>query len=246
MILTKACFLVCVGGNQLLTAVMLPNTKHIAPESRANVINRHNDVIGFHNSKKVTTGHLCLLKDDDQKRSVVIYSNSPNKPVNIPQQYLAFQKCKKRFLAHDLMDVNGQIKPLHPKQKEYLDSQIITHAWAALHKGHVVGLITYPYLKSHQMHDLNFTSYQSIARKALQTVGYVVSCDVVLDKSDQLRIYNIHSTYERKVTVGRKRGGLSLETDSASKQRIDKTFHYFTRELPRTSHLSFNAVLQNA
>lgn len=43
--------------------------------------------------------------------------------------------------------MKGEIKPLHPRQLSYLKGQLITHCWAAVHKGHVVGLIAYPVIR---------------------------------------------------------------------------------------------------
>lgn len=216
MILSQCLFLVCVSKQHIQSAIMLPNTKHIqSADARMNVKNRLNDVVAFHNSQKITTGKLGFIPDADLK--VGIYVDTPLRPESIQQGWYHFQKCRKRFNEFDLMNDKGDIPELHPRQKDYLESRLITHAWAALHKGHVVGLITYPLIKNTVMHDKNFERFKSLARKALQTVGYVVSCDVVLSKDNELQIYNIHEEYEKK----------------------QKTIPYFTRLLPTTSHFRF-------
>ena len=216
MILSRSLFLVCVTKQHIQSAIMLPNTKHIVSgEHRMKVKNRINDVIAFHNSQKITTGRLGFMPETDKK--IGIYVNTENRPETIEQGWYQFQKARKRFNEFDLMNEMGEIPKLHPRQQEYLDSKIITHAWAALHKGHVVGLITYPFIKNTITHDKNFERFKSLARKALQTVGYVVSCDLVLNSNNELQIFNIHEEYEKNC----------------------KTIPYFTRLLPTTSHLCF-------
>lgn len=214
MMISECLFLVCVNKTHVQSAIMLPNTKHIASEkARMNIKNKLNDVIAFHNSQKITTGRLCVRNTGQLEASILI--DTPNRPKSIQAGHYAFQKCRKRFNELDLMDENGDIPKLHIRQQEYLDSHLISHAWAALHKGRVVGLITYPLIKNNVMHDKNFERYKSLARKALQTFGYVVSCDLVLNKDGELQLYNIHEEYEKK----------------------NKLVPYFTRRLLLTSHL---------
>ncbi len=67
------------------------------------------------------------------------------------------------------------------------------------------------------MHDNNFERYKTLARKALQSFGYVVACDLVLNEQDELELYNIHSEFEKK----------------------GKVIPYFTRRMPLTRHLRF-------
>lgn len=236
MILTQSLFLACVDKGQILSLVMLPNTNHIKDEqARMNIKNKLNDVLAFHSTRKVTSGPLTLTLGEDKSREVHLYATSPFKGDNSPEpQYsegspfksnegeptrrlYAFQKSKKRFLEHDLMNDEGEIKPLHPRQRSYLNGQLITHCWAAVHKGHVVGLIAYPIIRSNTLHDKNFERYKTLARMALQAVGYVVACDLVLNHDQELEIYNIHREFEKK----------------------DKVLPYFTRIIPHTSHLQF-------
>lgn len=214
MILSQSLFLVCVSKHHVQSAIMLPNTRHIrSDQDHMKIKNRLNDVIAFHNSQKITTGRLGFIPDSDSKLG--IYVDTPNRPDAIQQGWYQFQKARKRFNHFDLMDDTGEIPELHQRQREYLASTLVTHAWAALHKGHVVGLITYPMIKNTIMHDKNFERFKSLARKALQTVGYVVSCDLVLNDKNEIQIFNIHEEYEKK----------------------SKSFPYFTRLLPITSHL---------
>lgn len=216
MILSQSLFLVCVTKQHIQSAIMLPNTKHIASKDhRMNVKNRLNDVIAFHNSQKITTGRLGFIPENEKK--IGIYVNTPNRPESIDEGWYQFQKARKRFNEFDLMDDKGDIPELHLRQREYLQSTLITHAWAALHKGHVVGLITFPLIKNSVAHDKNFERFKSLARKALQTVGYVVSCDLVLNENNELEIFNIHEEYERN----------------------SKTVPFFTRKVPVTSYLQF-------
>lgn len=197
---------------------MLPNTNHIRDDkARLNIKNKFNDVLAFHSTRKVTSGPLALTLEDQSSRGVQLFANSPFKTDEITRNYYSFQKAKKRYLEHDLMDDDGIIKPLHLRQKTYLKGQLITHCWVALHKGHVVGLISYPVISNSKLHDKNFEKYKTLARIALQTFGYVVACDLVLNEDNQLEIYNIHKEFERR----------------------GKTLPYFTRILPVTSHLVF-------
>jgi hypothetical protein len=239
VILTKSVFLACVDKGQILSLVMLPNTIHIKDEqARLNIKNKLNDVLAFHSTRKVTSGPLTLTLRDDKSREVHLYATSPFKDDNSPEpQYsegspfiadgdeairrlYAFQKSKKRFHEHDLMNDEGEIKPLHPRQLSYLNGQLITHCWAAVHKGHVVGLIAYPVIHSNTLHDNNFERYKSLARIALQTIGYVVACDLVLNHDHEIEIYNIHREFEKK----------------------DKLLPYFTRIIPHTAHLQFKGL----
>lgn len=221
MILSKCLFLVCVSKRHVQSAIMLPNTKHIrSDQERMNIKNRLNDVIAFHNSQKITTGRLGFIPETESK--IGIYVDTPHRPESIQQGWYQFQKARKRYNEFDLMNDMGEIPDLHPRQRDYLDSTIITHAWAALHKGHVVGLITYPMIKNTIMHDKNFERFKSLARKALQTVGYVVSCDVVFDKNNEIQVFNIHEEYEKK----------------------KKVLPFFTRLLPVTSHLRLLNITQ--
>lgn len=209
---TKSLFVACVAADRLLTAIMLPNTKHIPKLNKNLIRNKINDVIGFHNSKKVSTGHLVL----DDEKGLIFNFNSPNTPKTIKTKTFAFQKCKKRFLAHDLINDQGELTKPNKSQQAYLDSTLLSHAWVALHKGHIVGLITYPYLNSHKLHDATFFRYQSLARTMLQQVGFVVACDMVLTPERELKFFNIHRNYVKDSRV----------------------YPFFTRELPFTSHLS--------
>lgn len=216
MILSQSLFLVCVTKQHIQSAIMLPNTKHIVSiDHRMNVKNRLNDVIAFHNSQKITTGRLGFLPDNEKR--IGIYVNTPNRPESIEEGWYQFQKARKRFNEFDLMDDKGGIPELHCRQHEYLQSTLITHAWAALHKGHVVGLITFPLIKNSVAHDKNFERFKNLARKALQTVGYVVSCDLVLNQQNELEIFNIHEEYEKN----------------------NKILPFFTRKIPSTSYLRF-------
>lgn len=238
MILTRSLFLACVDKGKILSLVMLPNTKHIkAKKERMNIKNKLNDVLAFHSTRKVTSGPLTLTLSEDKSRKVHLYATSPFKDDDgqnvqyvegspfkpddgeIARKLYAFQKAKKRYLEHDLMDENGDLKPLHPRQRSYLNGQLITHCWAAVHGGHVVGLIAYPLIRSDKMHDKNFDRYKTLARMALQTFGYVVACDLVLNADHELEIYNIHREFEKQ----------------------GKTIPYFTRIVPLTSHLQFSA-----
>lgn len=218
MIQTDSLFLACVDKGQILSLVMLPNTKHITGEKeRMNIKNKLNDVLAFHSTRKVTSGRLALIMGEDDSREVKLFANSPFKSDEITRKYFAFQKARKRYLEHDLMDDEGNTMPLHPRQRAYLNGKLISHCWAAVHGGHVVGLISYPIIRSTKMHDANFERYKTLARKALQTFGYVVACDLVLNDQDQLEIYNIHSEFEKK----------------------GKLIPYFTRRMPLTRHLRF-------
>lgn len=218
MIQTDSLFLACVDQGKILSLVMLPNLKHIPdPEARMSIKNKLNDVLAFHSTRKVTSGRLVLCCDDDS-REVNLYANSPFKSKEITKTLFAFQKSKKRFLAHDLMDDDGNLGVIHPRQQSYLDCKLISHCWAAVHKGHVVGLISYPILRSNKIHDKNFEKYKTLARIALQSFGYVVACDLVLNDDNELEMYNIHKAFERK----------------------GKVHSYFTRILPLTSHLKFS------
>lgn len=218
MIQTDSLFLACVDKGQVLSLVMLPNIGHINdPESRLDIKNKLNDVLAFHSTRKVTSGRLVLINGEEDSRVVNLYANSPFKSKEITKSLFAFQKAKKRFLAHDLMDEEGNLRSIHPRQQSYLDGKLISHCWAAIHKGHVVGLIAYPIIRNNKMHDKNFEKYKTLARIALQKFGYVVACDLVLNNDNKLEIYNIHSSFERK----------------------GKVLPYFTRLLPLTSHLKF-------
>lgn len=220
MIQTDSLFLACVDSGQILSLVMLPNTKHITGEKdRMNIKNKLNDVLAFHSTRKVTSGRLALITGEDDSREVKLHANSPFKSEEITRKYFDFQKSKKRFLEHDLMDDEGNTRSIHPRQQSYLDGKLISHCWAAVHGGHVVGLISYPIIRSTKMHDNNFERYKALARKALQTFGYVVACDLVLSQQDQLELYNIHSEFEKK----------------------GKVIPYFTRRMPLTSHLAFKS-----
>lgn len=200
---------------------MLPNTKHVAdPTARMNIKNKLNDVLAFHSTRKVTSGRLLLEIGEDNSREVKLFANSPFKTDEINHTHFAFQKARKRFLQHDLIDDEGDLKPLHHRQQSYLDGKLITHCWAAVHRGHVVGLIAYPLIRSNKMHDNNFERYKVLARKALQTFGYVVACDLVLNDANQLEIYNIHTEFEKK----------------------GKLIPFFTRRMPLTKHLRFTDI----
>lgn len=217
MILSQCLFLACVDKGQILSLVMLPNTQHIGEDQKLNTKNRLNDVLAFHSTRKVASGRLCLLEDDVEGWKVQLYANSPFKSEEIKSHFFAFQKSKKRYLAHDLIDENGELKIAHPRQQDYLNSKLISHCWAAVHKGHVVGLIAYPLIRSKKLHDKNFEKYKDLSRVALQCFGYVVACDLVLNDQNQLELYNIHQLYEKK----------------------GKAIPYFTRLLPVTKHLRF-------
>lgn len=218
MIQTDSLFLACVDKGQILSLVMLPNTKHITgDEARMNIKNKLNDVLAFHSTRKVTSGRLALIIGEDDSREVKLHANSPFKSEEITRKFFAFQKARKRYLEHDLMDDEGNTRPLHPRQQAYLEGKLISHCWAAVHGGHVVGLISYPIIRSTKMHDSNFERYKTLARKALQTFGYVVACDLVLNEQDELELYNIHSEFEKK----------------------GKVIPYFTRRMPLTRHLRF-------
>lgn len=221
MIQTESMFLACVDKGKILSLVMLPNTKHIADSTaRINIKNKLNDVLAFHSTRKVTSGRLVLEITEDNSREVKLYANSPFKSEEIGRTHFSFQKAKKRYLQHDLLNEEGDLKPLHPRQQTYLKGKLISHCWAAVHRGHVVGLIAYPLIRSNKMHDNNFERYKVLARKALQTFGYVVACDLVLNDENQLEIYNIHAEYERK----------------------GKLIPYFTRRMPLTKHLRFTEI----
>jgi hypothetical protein len=216
MMITDSVFLVSVNKTHIQTAIMLPNTKHITSrDQRLLIKNKLNDVIGFHKTDKVTTGRLCLRSDGPIPK-IGVYLNSPYKPPSIKRDFYPFQKCKKRFNALTLMDEHGDIK-LNKRQLDYLDTKIITHAWVALHNGVAVGLITYPLIKNNTMHDNQFEHFKSIARQALQQFGHVVACDLVIDRENNLKLYNIHEEYEVR----------------------GKLISYFTRQVPTTTHLQF-------
>ena len=218
MIQTNSLFLACVDKGQILSLVMLPNTKHITgDEVRMNIKNKLNDVLAFHSTRKVTSGRLALIVGEDDSREVKLHANSPFKSEEITRKFFAFQKARKRYLEHDLMDDEGNTRTLHHRQQAYLQGKLISHCWAAVHGGHVVGLISYPIIRSTKMHDNNFERYKTLARKALQTFGYVVACDLVLNEQDELELYNIHSEFEKK----------------------GKVIPYFTRRMPLTRHLRF-------
>lgn len=185
-----------------------------------NIKNKLNDVLAFHSTRKVTSGRLALVSGENNSREVKLFANSPFKSKEITRSLFDFQKAKKRYLEHDLMDDEGNYLPLHPRQQSYLNAKLLSHCWAAVHGGHVVGLISYPIIRSTKMHDNNFERYKLLARKALQTFGYVVACDLVLNDQDQLEIYNIHSEFEKK----------------------GKLIPYFTRRMPLTKHLRFQAI----
>lgn len=220
MIQTESLFLACVDKGQILSLVMLPNTKHIScNDARMNIKNKLNDVLAFHSTRKVTSGRLALITKEDASREVKLFANSPFKSDEITKKYFKFQKAKKRFLSHDLMDEEGNSLPLHPRQESYLKSSLISHCWAAVHGGHVVGLISYPIIRGTKMHDNNFERYKILARKALQSFGYVVACDLVLNDQGELEIYNIHREFEKK----------------------GKLISFFTRKMPLTKHLRFNS-----
>ncbi|AMW80731.1 hypothetical protein AMD27_17600 (plasmid) [Acinetobacter sp. TGL-Y2] len=220
LILSECMFLVSVNKTHVLSAIMLPNTKHIKSEDQLiKIKNKMNDVIAFHSTQKVTTGRLCLMNSDS--KIVSMWLNSPSKPDSIKGSNFRLQKCRKRFNQYDLMDDSGEIR-LHERQQEYLNSKLLFHAWAAVHNGHVVGLIAHPLIKNSIQHDTAFERYKSLARQALQTFGYVVACDVVITDTDEIKVYNIHESYERK----------------------GKKYPYFTRRLPTTSHLSFKYSAQ--
>ena len=218
MIQTDSLFLACVDKGQILSLVMLPNTKHITgDEALMNIKNKLNEVLAFHSTRKVTSGRLALIIGEDDSREVKLHANSPFKSEEINRKFFVFQKARKRYLEHDLMDDEGNTRPLHHRQQAYLQGKLISHCWAAVHGGHVVGLISYPVIRSTKMHDNNFERYKTLARKALQSFGYVVACDLVLNEQDELELYNIHSEFEKK----------------------GKVIPYFTRRMPLTRHLRF-------
>ncbi len=71
MIQTDSLFLACVDKGQILSLVMLPNTKHITgDEARMNIKNKLNDVLAFHSTRKVTSGRLALIVGEDDSREV--------------------------------------------------------------------------------------------------------------------------------------------------------------------------------
>ena len=157
MIQTDSLFLACVDKGQILSLVMLPNTKHITgDEARMNIKNKLNDVLAFHSTRKVTSGRLALIIGEDDSREVKLHANSPFKSEEINRKFFVFQKARKRYLEHDLMDDEGNTRPLHHRQQAYLQGKLISHCWAAVHGGHVVGLISYPVIRSTKMHDNNF------------------------------------------------------------------------------------------
>lgn len=210
---TKSIFLICVKKTEILSCVMLPNTKHLNKQQRTLTMNKLNDVLGLDRIRSITSGQLCLHEDGTVNVEV---TSAVEKPL-VKHKFYNFQKCKKRFLAHNLVSKEGDIVPPNQHQKKYLDAKLIAHAWVALHNGLIVGMVMYPRIKNFVSHDKQFYKYQSHARKALQTLGYVVSCDMVLTKDNQLKFFNVHTDYERK----------------------GKILPYFTRELPATSHLQF-------
>lgn len=218
---TESLFLACVDKGEILSLVMLPNTKHIADATaRLNIKNKLNDVLAFHSTRKVTSGRLVLEAGEHNSREVKLFANSPFKSDEITRTHFDFQTSRKRYLQHDLLDDEGDLKPLHPRQQSYLNGKLITHCWAAVHRGHVVGLIAYPLIRNTKMHDSNFERYKILARKALQLFGYVVACDLILSDDNQLELYNIHAEFEKK----------------------GKLIPYFTRRMPLTKHLRFTEI----
>lgn len=211
-LLSQALFLGCVRRDKLLSMVMLPNTQHITDkEAIREIHNKLNDVVAFHGSRNIFTGHIYK-----QENGVCcFYDPSTDDKNQTGHKFFDFQSCSKRYTLKQLENTDNPAKQIHQRQKEYLDSTIITHCWAALHKGLVVGLVAYPLIKNDILHDRSFERYKTLARMALQKIGYVVACDLVLDHNQELKIFNIHKLYEKK---GRK-------------------IPYFTRQLPLTKHL---------
>ncbi|NNH79188.1 hypothetical protein HLH17_16345 [Acinetobacter sp. ANC 5380] len=218
MILTDSLFIGSVNNGQILSLIMLPNTKHIKGsknnQAEIDAKNAMNNVLAYHSIKKIATGRLSLNED----KKVQFFANSPFKSDSIDGTYFDFQNADKRYTKEKLTALKGD-KELNNRQLEYLDSHLITHCWVAIHNGIAVGMVAFPVINSNKSYDPNFEKYKSLARKALQWLGYVVSCDLVLNpKNDQLEIYNIHKEYEKK----------------------DVTIPYFTRRIPTTKNLRFN------
>ena len=221
MILTDSLFIGSVNKGQILSLIMLPNTKHIRdidgnnlPEIDAK--NAMNDVLAFHSIKKIATGRLSLSED----KQVQFFADSPFKSDSIDGTYFNFQKASKRYTKEKLTAILGD-KKIHARQLDYLNSHLITHCWVAMHNGIVVGLIAFPVIPSNKSYDPNFEKYKSLARQALQRLGFVASCDLVLNPTtDNLEVYNIHVEYERK--------GVTLP--------------YFTRRVPVTKYLRFKKI----
>lgn len=214
MMLTESLFIGSVNHGVIQSLIMLPNTNHIkGSKAHISVHNAMNDVLGFHSVKKMATGRLHLSED----RQVSFFANSPFKSDDINGTYFKFQKSKHRYTEVKLRSLMGDDR-FHPRQLEYLNSRLITHCWVAIHEGVIVGLIAYPVIQSNKSHDPRFEQYKSLARRALQLVGYVVSCDLVLNPiTNALEVYNIHKEYEKK----------------------DVVIPYFTRRVPVNKHLKF-------
>ena len=99
MIQTESLFLACVDKGQILSLIMLPNTKHISSnKSRMNIKNKLNDVLAFHSTRKVTSGRLALVSGENNSREVKLFANSPFKSKEITRSLFDFQKAKKRYL----------------------------------------------------------------------------------------------------------------------------------------------------
>lgn len=182
---TNALFLACLNNKtkQVVGGVMLPNTKHMHKN-----FNKKEYKISIR--KHLAVNHLAfidtanLAMDVEEGRVGLIPKRDFAK--GKPAQLFAFNKSNHRFSKGSLPD-----EDLSNAQKEYLESKVISHAWASIHNGIVVGMVFFPILNDHRPNNPKFLDYLSQTNVLMKKIGYFVSGDLVITTDGKLKFFRV-------------------------------------------------------
>lgn len=182
---TNALFLTCLNNKtkQVVGGVMLPNTKHMPPnfdkKGYKKSILKH---LAVNHLTFIDTAKLAINADEGKAGIIPKRDVAKKKPIDV----FTFNASKHRFAKSNTPDEN-----LSKAQKEYLESSVVSHAWASLHNGIVVGLAFFPILKDHRPNNPKFLDYLSQTNVLMKKIGYFVSGDLVITKDGQLKFFRV-------------------------------------------------------
>lgn len=182
---TNALFLTCLDNKSKLVVggLMLPNTQHMPPSF--NRKNYKKDLL-LHLAKNhlafIDTAKLVL--DIDQQNAYLLPKRDV--PKGKEPTLFSFNAAKHRFSKG-----NMDFEDFSKAQQEYLNSKIISHAWAAIHNGLVVGMAFFPILKDHRPNNPKFLDYLSQTNVLMKKIGYFVSGDLVITKDGKLKFFRV-------------------------------------------------------
>lgn len=163
--------------------ILLPNTKHMPKtfnhEAYKKSLLRH---LATNHLSFIDTAHLCV---SSEKGYVGLKPKRQSKKGE-DTPIFTFNSAKHRF---SLSQLEG--KTPSKSQKEYLESEVISHAWAAIHNGIIVGMVFFPILKDHRPNNPKFIDYLSQTNVLLKKIGYFISGSLVLTKDGDLRFYRV-------------------------------------------------------